>query len=518
MTEPDLLIAGRYRLVEALAAGGMGVVWRGWDETLQRPVAVKQLRLPPGLSPDEAATARTRAMREAQITARLHHEHAVPVYDVVDHHGQPCLIMQFLPSESLQDRIRRTGALPPVEVAAIGRDVADALTAAHATGVVHRDVKPGNVLLGQDGNTKLTDFGISQVLGDATLTTVGMVTGTPGYLAPEVARGAKASFAADVFSLGSTLYTAVEGHPPFGGADNAMATLHRVASVDFAPPAQAGALTPLLMRMMQADPDTRPSMREVQHTLAALHDDSATLRAGRAQDRQPTTVMAAVPAQSPPPTARVPLPPVAPARRPTQPGPARRRLPAVAVIVLLALLVGVAAYYLTSVGRHGSGTAAGTSKAAPPASAGTGSPAGTGSSGVRASAVPPSSTPSSATASPPTSASAAASGASAAQLASTITRYYSLIPGDLQQGWAALTPSYRQAHAGGFAAYRDFWSQIRQVSVSDATGQPPSSVTATVTYRYRSGRTVVEETRFQLVSDHGSWKIDDTSVLSSRSG
>ena len=148
----------------------MGVVWKGWDERLQRAVAIKQLRVEPGLRPDEATKARDRAMREARNTARLHHPHAVPVYDVVEQDGQPCLIMEFLPSVSLQEAIRERGTLPPVEVARIGAEVAQALSAAHSAGIVHRDVKPGNVLLGEDGTTKLTDFGISHALGDAALT------------------------------------------------------------------------------------------------------------------------------------------------------------------------------------------------------------------------------------------------------------------------------------------------------------------------------------------------------------
>jgi serine/threonine protein kinase len=279
-TEP-LLIAERYRLVTELASGGMGVVWKGWDERLHRSVAIKQLRLQPGLSEADATIARNRAMREARNTARLHHPHAVPVYDVVEHDGQPCLIMEFLPSMSLQEAITQRGTLPPGEVARIGSELAKALTAAHRAGIVHRDVKPGNVLLAEDGTTKLTDFGISHAVGDATLTATGMLTGTPAYLAPEVARGQPASFASDVFSLGSTLYTAMEGVPPFGKDDNAMAVLHRVASGQYRRPQNSGALTPLLSQMLTVDPEARPSMTNVSRTLARLHTESGAADTAR---------------------------------------------------------------------------------------------------------------------------------------------------------------------------------------------------------------------------------------------
>jgi serine/threonine protein kinase len=276
---PDALIAGRYRLVNRIASGGMGIVWQAWDELLQRPVALKQLRPQPGLSDSDAELIGRRAMREARITARLHHPHAVPVYDVVEYEGQPCLIMQYLPSTSLQTIVNESGPVPPAVAARLGGEVASALAAAHAAGIVHRDVKPGNVLIAEDGSAKITDFGISHALGDTTLTSTGMVTGTPAYLAPEVARGAESGFASDVFSLGATLYAATEGTPPFGTDQNPMAVLHRVASGQVNPPERSGPLTPLLLRMLAADPAQRPPMIDVQHTLTALHSDSAAVTA-----------------------------------------------------------------------------------------------------------------------------------------------------------------------------------------------------------------------------------------------
>lgn len=309
MSGPDALIAGRYRLVNRIASGGMGIVWQAWDELLQRPVALKQLRPQPGLSDAEAELTSQRAMREARITARLHHQHAVPVYDVVEYDGLPCLIMQYLPSTSLQTIVNDRGTLQPTEAARIGAEVASALAAAHAVGIVHRDVKPGNVLITEDGSAKITDFGISHALGDTTLTSTGMVTGTPAYLAPEVARGAESGFASDVFSLGATLYAATEGAPPFGTDQNPMAVLHKVASGQVNPPQRSGPLTSLLLRMLAADPGNRPPMIDVAHTLKALHSDSTA-----------PTAVATLPLSSPPPITPPPLNPQA--RAAVKPGPA----------------------------------------------------------------------------------------------------------------------------------------------------------------------------------------------------
>jgi eukaryotic-like serine/threonine-protein kinase len=277
VAEPHALLADRYRLVRQVGRGGMGVVWEAWDERLERPVAVKELKPQVGVSPEEAELAKNRAMREARITARLHHRNAVPVFDVVEHAGLPCLIMQFLPSVPLSAVLREGGPLGVHEAAEVGAQVASALAAAHALDIVHRDVKPGNILIADDGTALISDFGISHALGDATLTSTGLVHGTPAYLAPEVARGADSSFASDVFSLGATLYATLEGGPPFGTDANSIALLYKVASGEFAPPRRAGALTPLLMAMLKSDPGARPAMRDVASRLAAVEvADAAT--------------------------------------------------------------------------------------------------------------------------------------------------------------------------------------------------------------------------------------------------
>jgi serine/threonine protein kinase len=201
---PGALIGGRYRLVRELGAGGMSVVWEARDERLDRQIAVKQLRQQPGQTQEEARVIAERAMREARINARLHHPNVVAVFDVVEHEGHPCLIMELVPSRTLAERLRREGTLTPVETARIGAQVAAGLSAAHRLGIVHRDIKPGNILLGDDGRARLSDFGISRSFGEPTLTMTGMLSGTPAYLAPEVARGREPTPAADVFSFGAT--------------------------------------------------------------------------------------------------------------------------------------------------------------------------------------------------------------------------------------------------------------------------------------------------------------------------
>jgi serine/threonine protein kinase len=493
----------------------MGVVWKGWDERLHRSVAIKQLRLQPGLSPSEAATARDRAMREARITARLQHPHAVPVYDVVEHDDRPCLIMQFVPSISLQEAIGHRGTLPPIEVARIGSEVATALTAAHQAGIVHRDVKPGNVLLAEDGTAKLTDFGISHVLGDVTLTATGMVTGTPAYLAPEVARGQSASFASDVFSLGSTLYTATEGGPPFGQDDNAMAVLHRVASGQLLPPGRSGPLTPLLLRMLTADPQARPSMTHVSHTLAALHADSTALPAARAGAGSLATTRRDAPQPPPSRTQAAPstLIDARPVGRPT-PAEPRRRRGRIAPLVAGALVVGAVMLAIALTNRDASSP----SKPAVAGPASTARPASATTSATQPNSAPRSTSAPATTSRTPSNSSPGQTTAAATQLAQAITDYYRLVPNNLQEGWTRLTPAYQNSHAGGFAGYQQFWNEVQRVSVSSASGQSPNSAQATITYLYKDHRVVVERTAYHLAISGGQLKIDDSTVLSSQSG
>jgi serine/threonine protein kinase len=467
---------------------------------------VKQLHPQPGLSAAEAQLASNRAMREARITARLHHAHAVPVYDVVDFEGQPCLIMQFLPSKSLQALVRERGVLSVDEVARIGGQIASALTAAHAVGIVHRDVKPGNVLIDEDGAAKLTDFGISHAIGDAALTSTGMVTGTPAFLAPEVARGAESSPAADVFSLGSTLYAALDGDPPFGSEENPMAMLHRVASGRVVPPRRTGPLTPILMQMLAPDPAARPSMQQVAETLTAVHATGGYPVAGAPTQRfDPSQRTAPAPPHpiAAPPSTTMTLPAVGSNREARAAGspPRRRRLGLPLIFALMVLLVvGLGVVLVTQLtGGGGNAPAAGAS-----------------SSPARQSSA--SSAPGSQQSAPSTRQQSSASTAShhpavAAQVEAAVRDYYALLPDDTNDAWKRLTPEYQHGtQAGGKGNYERFWKSVDSVSVSNVTATPPGSVTATVTY-VTNGRTSSERRSFELVKQDGIYKITASSIV-----
>lgn len=381
MTAPGALVAGRYRLVNQIAAGGMGLVWEARDELLQRRVAMKQLLPQPGVSMEEARTARDRVIREARITARLHHPHAVTLYDVVEQAGRPCLIMEFVPSRSLNAVLKSQGTLQPALVARIGAELASALAAAHQVGIVHRDVKPSNVLITDTGSAKLTDFGISHAVGDVTLTSTGMVTGTPAYLAPEVARGADSGFPADVFSLGATLYAALEGTPPFGTDINPMAVLHRVASGQLIPPVRSGPLTPLLLRMLAREPGDRPTMTEVARSLTILQHEPVRTPVATRSTPTPLAPTSARDLPGNPPTrewtGQFAGNPAGEAVRPESDGaspllplddaePAERRRPVGALLgIVIALVVAAAALVGFLVIKHNAGNGA---EAAPPGS------------------------------------------------------------------------------------------------------------------------------------------------------
>ncbi|MCG8927874.1 serine/threonine-protein kinase [Lentzea sp. CC55] len=295
MEESSRLIGSRYQLKKKIGQGAMGVVWQAYDEQLQRVVAAKELLALDGVDDARVERSKVRAMREARLAARLEHPNAIRVYDVVEDDGRPWLIMEYLPSRSLAAVIAEQGTLPPREVARIGCYTAAALAAAHRHGIQHRDVKPGNVLIG-DQEVKITDFGISRATGeDATATATGTV-GTPAFFSPEVARGEDAGLASDVFSLGATLYNAVEGNPPFGTADNHLAMLHRVAGGAIMPPANAGPLlAPVLFRLMANEPERRPTMQEAVHLLAAVVNE--TPQASEATVVIPSTVQLPVEAQ-----------------------------------------------------------------------------------------------------------------------------------------------------------------------------------------------------------------------------
>lgn len=258
-------IGERYTLDREIGRGGMGAVWSGHDAVLSRVVAIKRIGLMPGAdTPD-----RLRAEREARIAAGISHPNVVGVFDLVHAAGEQWLVMEYVQGETLAARIRREGPLPPAETAAVLGQAAKALFAAHQAGVIHRDVKPSNILINEAGTAKLSDFGIARVSNEEALTQSGVVTGSPGYLAPEIASGHPATAASDVWSLGATAYHALTGHPPYEVTDNnVLGTLYRIVHDEPPQVADAGWLAPFLAGTMTKDPAQRWTMREAERFLA----------------------------------------------------------------------------------------------------------------------------------------------------------------------------------------------------------------------------------------------------------
>ncbi|MFJ3277362.1 serine/threonine-protein kinase [Streptomyces halstedii] len=250
------LLAGRYRLGEVLGRGGMGTVWRAADETLGRTVAVKELRFPSAIDEDEKRRLITRTLREAKAIARIRNTSAVTVYDVVDEDDRPWIVMELIEGKSLAEAIREDGTLTPRRAAEVGLAILDVLRSAHREGILHRDVKPSNVLISEDGRVVLTDFGIAQVEGDPSVTSTGMLVGAPSYISPERARGHKPGPPADLWSLGGLLYASVEGCPPYDKG-SAIATLTAVMTEPVDPPKNAGPLTEVIYGLLTRDPEQR---------------------------------------------------------------------------------------------------------------------------------------------------------------------------------------------------------------------------------------------------------------------
>ncbi|MFC4048905.1 serine/threonine-protein kinase [Actinomadura syzygii] len=249
------LLGNRYRLDSVVGRGGMGTVWRAFDVMLDREVAVKEVLLPPGLSDSERHVLYERTFREARASARLNHSGVVTVHDVVEESDRPWIVMELVLAPSLQDLLER-GPMEHRRVADIGLQMLGALRHAHEKGILHRDVKPSNVLITDTGRVVLTDFGIAQVEGDATLTQTGLVMGSPAYIPPERAQGERAVPASDLWSLGATLYAAVEGRSPYERSD-AMASLQAALTEPVPPARNAGPLARVLDGLLAREPVNR---------------------------------------------------------------------------------------------------------------------------------------------------------------------------------------------------------------------------------------------------------------------
>jgi serine/threonine protein kinase len=305
---PGTLIGGRYTLRAAVGHGGMGTVWRAADTLLRRDVAIKEVILPPGLAPSDRDAMYERTMREARAAAALQHPAVVQVYDVVHENGRPWIVMELLDARSLADMVIEDGPVSPRVVAKIGIALLGALEVAHAHGVLHRDVKPANVLICGDGRCVLTDFGVARMPTDVQLTTPGMVLGSPHFISPERAMGHDFGPPSDLFSLGVTLYTAIEGRPPFDKGDP-IETMHSVVEDPPAPVVRAGSLAPVLMGLLEKNPAQR---MDVQTARTILRQQLAGPLASKNPPHMMTDPYSVVPSPrptSPAPAATQPIPP-----------------------------------------------------------------------------------------------------------------------------------------------------------------------------------------------------------------
>ncbi|MFI8435031.1 serine/threonine-protein kinase [Streptomyces sp. NPDC079020] len=265
-TGTGLVLAGRYRLGAVLGRGGMGKVWRAHDEVLHRTVAVKELTAGLYVAEADRLVLHARTQKEARAAARITHPGVVTVHDVIEYDNRPWIVMQYVDGPSLADAAKETGEMAPREAARIGLHVLSALRAAHSAGVLHRDVKPGNVLLARDGQVLLTDFGIAAIEGDSTITRTGELVGSIDYLAPERVRGGDPGPSSDLWSLGATLYTAVEGRSPFRRT-SPISTMQAVVTEEAPEARNAGPLAPVITALLRKDPEDRPSAAETERML-----------------------------------------------------------------------------------------------------------------------------------------------------------------------------------------------------------------------------------------------------------
>ncbi len=450
------MIAGRYALLDEIGRGGMGIVWRGEDEVLGRTVALKKV----GMSPGGASPDLQRAEREARLAARLNHPHVVAVFDLATDGDEQWLVMEYVESRNLAELLRDHGPLGPDQAAALLAQAADALAAAHGAGIVHRDVKPSNILVTPTGQVKLTDFGIARANADATLTKTGLVSGSPAYLAPEVAAGAPATTASDVWAIGATLFHALEGRPPYETGGNVMGTLYQIVHEDPPRSTRAGWLAPLLEATMTKAPEDRWAMREVLATLGKEQGAGA----------EATQVLTEVGSAPPRPASAVP--PAAPRRR-----VGSWLLPLLGVLALVVVLV-LGWRLLSDGGQPSGGSAAGGES---PAASRTPSP------------------------------SSSESLPSQDAMTSFAQGYLSTATSDTRAGFDQLTPAY-QAESGGYGGYRSFWGRIDTAAIRDVVADPEAmTVSYHVTYTERGGKTLEDDVTLELVQNGDGFLIDGAS-------
>lgn len=469
----SIRVADRYALDREIGRGGAGAVWLARDEVLGRVVAMKRVGLPPGASAFDMA----RAEREARLAARVTHPNVISVFDFVNEGDHHWLVMEHVDGTTLAKLIRERGRLTPDDAAPLLLQAAEALAEAHRVGIVHRDVKPSNMLITRDGTVKLSDFGIARAESDASLTQTGLVTGSPAYLAPEVATGASATPASDVWSFGATIFHALAGHPPYdasGGGSAVLATLYKIANEDPPRLRDAGWLGPLLEATMDREPGLRPTMEDVVAYLRARSSTRPvpvrTQVLPAAESVGTGTAQTALLSATTPPAG-----PAAPVeRRPDRSTAWRVALVGAAVLAVLAVL-GVA---LVIGGGDDEDPAAAPNRTSGTTSAPTTQPEETESTTA------------------PTE----------AELEQFATSYVETAADDPDAGFALLTPSY-QARS---PEYADFWGTMTNPRVLNVSADP-TDLTVTYTYKYdwpgEGNRT--ERVTLRLVQDGDRLLIDD---------
>ncbi|MDR7251030.1 serine/threonine protein kinase [Nocardioides sp. BE266] len=446
------MIAGRYTLEREIGRGGSGTVHLAHDEVLGRTVAIKRIGILPG-----EHVALERAGREARLAAALNHPHVVSVFDLVEEAEVHWLVMEYVDGRTLSEMVRATGPLDVAEAATYLGQTADALAEAHEAGIVHRDVKPSNILV-SDGVAKLSDFGIAKSAEDASLTQTGLVTGSPAYLAPEVASGSSATPASDVWSLGATAYHAVTGRPPYDVGDNLIGALYKIVHEDPPRLPEDHPMAGLLSVMMTREPENRWPMHKVRDELARL---------ARGQ-RSTVTPTAAPVANGSERTGVMPTVRTAPAPVPEQPHRSRARYAWIALAAVLAVAAVVAAYMW----------------------AGRGTPVAAPDDETTSSATSSQTTPSS---SPPLSAEDTRQ-----QMDAFITSYLSTVTSDPRAAFDQLTPEFQQA-SGGYQGYIGWWGTVRSAKLADVQSDPSDlTVGYTVDYVFRSGEKDTQSVRLQL--------------------
>lgn len=462
------MIAGRYTLEREIGRGGMGAVWLGRDEVLGRDVALKRLGMAPGGSSPDLA----RAEREARLAARLNHPHVVAVYDLVTDDQAQWLVMEYVEGATLSSLVQRDGALSPDRAAAVLRQAADALAAAHAAGIVHRDVKPSNILVSPDGQVKLSDFGIARAEADASLTQTGLVTGSPAYLSPEVASGQQATPASDVWSLGATTFHALAGHPPYQVGDNVLGAMYRIVHED--PPRldHAGWLTPMLEATMTTEPSDRWSMAQVRDFLAA-------------GPTAPPPAVAPPPPATPPPATPPPAEHTQVLSTPVPPVPGRRRRNPTVPVVIGAVVVAVA---LLAIVAWVAGSGGGDPSSGGTRSGGTSAPS-----------------------SPETSASSAAPDVTADGMENFVEDYLSTVTSDPKTAWSRLTPEF-QKDSGGYGQYKKFWGGFQSADlISDQADPDSGQISYTVEYLHQDGSKSRDDVTLTLEGTDGDFLISGES-------